>query len=92
MDRSDDSRSPLDDRSDGGRSDGETLAPAASSGDDGSGGELMTSGDVAQLFGVDPKTVARWADAGKLRALRTLGGHRRYRPDEVRALLDELST
>ncbi len=48
----------------------------------------MTPGEVARLFGVDPKTVTRWAAAGKLRAMRTLGGHRRYRASEVRALLD----
>ena len=36
---------------------------------------------------VDPKTVTRWAKAGKLSAIRTLGGHRRYRESEVRALL-----
>lgn len=48
---------------------------------------LLTPGDVARLFGVDPKTVSRWADAGKLQALRTLGGHRRYRAAEVHDLL-----
>lgn len=51
--------------------------------------EYMTPGEVARLFGVDPKTVTRWAAAGKLSALRTLGGHRRYRSAEVRALLQE---
>jgi excisionase family DNA binding protein len=50
----------------------------------------LTPGEVARLFGVDPKTVARWATAGKLTPQRTLGGHRRYRADEVRALLDTL--
>lgn len=50
---------------------------------------LLTPGEVAQLFGVDPKTVARWSDAGKLDALRTLGGHRRYRLSEVEALLEQ---
>lgn len=48
---------------------------------------LLTPGEVARLFGVDPKTVSRWADAGKLEAMRTLGGHRRYRADEVKRLL-----
>lgn len=52
------------------------------------GGALLTSGEVAQLFGVTPRTVVRWADAGKLHALRTLGGHRRYRASEVHAALD----
>ena len=47
----------------------------------------MTPAEVAALFRVDPKTVTRWADAGKLNAVRTLGGHRRYRQDEVQNLL-----
>ena len=48
---------------------------------------LLTPSEVAQLFRVDPKTVARWATAGKLTAVKTLGGHRRYRESEVRKLL-----
>jgi len=48
----------------------------------------MTPHEVAVLFRVDSKTVTRWANAGKIRAVRTLGGHRRYREDEVRALLN----
>ena len=48
---------------------------------------LLTPREVADLFGVDPKTVTRWAKAGKLTAIRTLGGHRRYRQSEVQALL-----
>ena len=49
--------------------------------------ELLTPAEVAALFRVDPKTVTRWAKAGKLSSIRTLGGHRRYRESEVRALL-----
>ncbi|MEJ5913053.1 BldC family transcriptional regulator [Pseudokineococcus sp. 1T1Z-3] len=48
---------------------------------------LLTPAEVAALFRVDPKTVTRWAKAGKLSSIRTLGGHRRYREAEVRALL-----
>ena len=48
---------------------------------------LLTPAEVASLFRVDPKTVTRWAKAGKLSSIRTLGGHRRYRETEVRALL-----
>ena len=52
------------------------------------GDELLTPSEVAALFRVDPKTVTRWAKAGKLTSIRTLGGHRRYRASEVYALLD----
>ena len=48
---------------------------------------LLTPAEVAALFRVDPKTVTRWAKAGKLSSIRTLGGHRRYRESEVSALL-----
>lgn len=48
---------------------------------------LMTPAEVATMFRVDPKTVTRWAKAGRITSIRTLGGHRRYREAEVRALL-----
>ncbi len=48
---------------------------------------LLTPAEVAAMFRVDPKTVTRWAKAGKLSTIRTLGGHRRYRESEVRELL-----
>lgn len=49
---------------------------------------LLTPAEVAALFRVDPKTVTRWAKAGKLTSIRTLGGHRRYVESEVRGLLN----
>jgi len=48
---------------------------------------LLTPSEVASLFRVDPKTVTRWAKAGKLTPIRTLGGRRRYRKSEVQSLL-----
>lgn len=53
---------------------------------------LLTPAEVAGMFRVDPKTVTRWAKAGKLTSIRTLGGHRRYRADEVRVLLEGIPT
>ena len=50
---------------------------------------LMTPAEVAAIFRVDPKTVTRWAKSGKLTAIRTLGGHRRYRQSEVQDLLNQ---
>ena len=48
---------------------------------------LLTPAEVASMFRVDPKTVTRWAKSGKLTSIRTLGGHRRYKESEVKALL-----
>jgi excisionase family DNA binding protein len=49
--------------------------------------DLMRPTEVAELFGVDPKTVTRWGRAGKLPSIRTPGGHRRYPREAVMALL-----
>ena len=51
---------------------------------DGPVARLLTPGEVAAIFRVDPKTVARWAKQGRLTCTRTLGGHRRFAESEVR--------
>ena len=51
---------------------------------------LLTPSEVAALFRVNPKTVTRWARSGKLTAIRTLGGHRRFKSSEIRRWLDEM--
>lgn len=48
--------------------------------------DLMTPSEVALVFKVDPKTVTRWANTGKLPSLRTVGGHRRFRRSDIEAL------
>ena len=52
--------------------------------------ELLTPAEVAALFRVDPKTVTRWAQAGKMSTVRTLGGHRRFRASEIHRFLEEI--
>lgn len=52
---------------------------------------LLTPGEVAQMFRVDPKTVTRWASAGRIGSIRTPGGHRRFKESEVKALLERLT-
>jgi excisionase family DNA binding protein len=52
--------------------------------------ELLTPSEVAAMFRVNPKTVTRWARAGKISAVRTLGGHRRFRASEIRRFLEEV--
>ncbi len=50
---------------------------------------LLMPAEVAIMFRVSPKTVTRWARAGKINSIRTLGGHRRYRQADVLALLGD---
>jgi excisionase family DNA binding protein len=47
----------------------------------------LTPGEVATIMRVDPKTVTRWCDSGKLSCIRTLGGHRRIPESAVRAMM-----
>jgi len=53
---------------------------------------LLTPVEVAALFRVDPKTVTRWASAGRIGSIRTPGGHRRFRESEVREMLADLTS
>jgi excisionase family DNA binding protein len=52
--------------------------------------ELLTPGEVAIMFRVNPKTVTRWARSGKISAVRTLGGHRRFKASEIRRFFEEV--
>jgi excisionase family DNA binding protein len=45
--------------------------------------ELLTPAEVARMLRVGPKTVTRWEQEGKLRCIKTLGGHRRFRRSDV---------
>lgn len=49
---------------------------------------ILTTGRVAMLFRVSPKTVQRWVGEGKLDCFYTLGGHRRYHGSQVLGLLE----
>lgn len=49
--------------------------------------EWLTLGAASRLLGVDPDTLRRWADAGKVELLRTPGGHRRFRKAAIEAML-----
>jgi excisionase family DNA binding protein len=52
--------------------------------------QLLTPSEVAAMFRVNPKTVTRWARAGKISAIRTLGGHRRFKASEIRKFLEQV--
>ncbi len=51
--------------------------------------ELLTPAEVGRLFRVNPKTVTRWAITGKIKAVRTLGGHRRFYRSEIERAIKE---
>lgn len=61
-----------------------TMMPGEDSADD----RLLTPSEVAEMFRVNPKTVTRWARTGRLQAIKTIGGHRRYRLSEVRKAVE----
>lgn len=58
--------------------------------------DMLTPGEVAKLFRVDPKTATRWGRAGRipdlddepLSVIRTPGGHMRFRYKTVRLILE----
>lgn len=49
---------------------------------------LLPPREVAKMLGVDPKTLIRWANDGRIPSVRTLGGHRRYRLSVVVSILN----
>jgi excisionase family DNA binding protein len=51
---------------------------------------FLRSAHVAAILQVSPKTVARWAQQGRLPCQRTLGGHRRYPELAIRELAASL--
>jgi excisionase family DNA binding protein len=48
---------------------------------------MLTPAEVSVIFRCDTKTISRWAKQGKIHAIRTLGGHRRFYEKEVSALM-----
>jgi len=53
--------------------------------------ELLTPAEAARKLGVTPNTVTRWSRAGKISAIQTMGGHRRFRRSEIERVLNEAS-
>ncbi|MBM3270676.1 MAG: helix-turn-helix domain-containing protein [Candidatus Sericytochromatia bacterium] len=48
------------------------------------GKRFYTPGEVAELFGVTPKTVSNWCDQGRLESIVTPSGHRRIPESAIR--------
>lgn len=51
----------------------------------------LTTGEVAKLLRVNPRTVQRWAAAGRVDSVQTSkNGHRRFRESEIRRVFPEV--
>ena len=68
---------------------GGTPRSRAIAGGFGEGDELFTPAEAARKLGVTPNTVTRWSRAGKILAIQTMGGHRRFRRSEIERVLGE---
>ena len=49
--------------------------------------ELLTTGEAARRLGIDPQTIRKWTNDGRLRCVRTLGGHRRFWTSDINRIL-----
>ncbi|HEX6061471.1 MAG TPA: helix-turn-helix domain-containing protein [Candidatus Limnocylindria bacterium] len=47
----------------------------------------LTLGEASRILGVDPDTLRRWADNGKVDVLKTPGGHRRFLRESIELML-----
>ena len=53
-------------------------------------GEFLRPQEAAAVLGVRAKTVSRWAEEGRLPAIKTIGGHRRFRRADVERLAGQM--
>ena len=51
----------------------------------------LTASQAAARLHVSAKTVTRWASQGRLEHRRTLGGHHRFDPELIDALVEALT-
>jgi excisionase family DNA binding protein len=58
---------------------------------DGSKAIWLSRAEVARLLQVAPVTIGRWASQGKLPYSVTLGGRRRFRRQDILAIVERLS-
>ena len=52
--------------------------------------KLITLQEASDILGVSKITLRRWDNAGKFKALRTIGGARRYSEEDINNLLTEM--
>ncbi len=54
--------------------------------------EYVSIGLAGRMLHVSPRTIARWADQGKLPCVVTLGGHRRFRLADLKTAARHMAT
>lgn len=52
--------------------------------------KLLSLQEVAKILNVSRKTLRQWDNSGKLKAIKTFGGHRKYIENDIRKLIDEV--
>ena len=52
--------------------------------------ELISIGEAAEMLDVSIDTLRRWDESGKLKAVRSEGGHRNYRKHDIEIFLSDL--
>lgn len=53
--------------------------------------DYVTPGEAARYLHVSPKTINRWANDGRIPCIVTLGGHRRFRREDVDAAARQMT-
>ena len=48
--------------------------------------KLINPKKAAEMLGVTPDCIRHWENTGKIKCVRTLGGHRRYRMEDIKKL------
>ena len=54
--------------------------------------ELITPATAAKMLGVTVMTIRNWENDGKLKAIKTLGGHRRFNLFEIKKMIGKRLT
>ncbi len=49
--------------------------------------QIFSSKEVAAMLGVNESSIKRWADSGKMRCIKTPGGHRKFRLSDLQEFL-----
>ena len=53
--------------------------------------KLISPKRASKMLGVHPVTLINWEKNGKLECVKTLGGHRRYKLEDIKKILNDMS-